>query len=67
QWNTPFPIAPPRSALPGSIAAVARNDHHVDVFWIGPDGGVGTNWWDANFNNAQWNTPFPIAPPDSSN
>ncbi|MDA1764240.1 hypothetical protein PDK32_28895, partial [Bacillus cereus] len=55
--DNPFPLP----SVQPAIATVARNDHHVDAFWIGPDGGVGTNWWDADFNNAQWNTPFPIA------
>jgi hypothetical protein len=62
RWNAPFPIAPPGAAVVGTIACVARTQDHLDVFWIGPDGGVGTNWWDQNANNGRWNTPFPIAP-----
>ncbi len=65
-WNTPFPIAPPGSARGSKIAAVSRTPDHVDVFWIGRDGSVQSNWWDANLNNAQWNTPFNVAPPGSA-
>jgi hypothetical protein len=67
QWNQPFPIAPPRAAALGSgITVVARTPNHLDVFWVGPDGGIGTNWWDANVNNGRWNQPFPIAPPNAA-
>jgi hypothetical protein len=42
-----FPIAPAGSAGPGSgLSAVARTQQHLDVFWIAPDGSVGTQWWD---------------------
>jgi Domain of unknown function (DUF4185) len=44
-WHSPFPIAPPGAARVDSpIAAVTRLDGALDVFWIGPDGGVGTTW-----------------------
>ena len=65
-WNNDFPIAPPGAAQGGAITAVARNPQHLDVFWIGPDGGVGSTWWDAGANNGRWNTPFPIAPPGAA-
>ncbi len=65
-WNQPFAIAPPRSAQAGAIAACSRTPEHVDVFWIGPDGGVGTTWWDSGANNGAWNQPFGIAPPGSA-
>jgi hypothetical protein len=43
----PFPIAPAGSAGPGSgLTAVARTQQHLDVFWIGPDKAVATQWWD---------------------
>jgi hypothetical protein len=45
---------------------VARTPEHMDVFWVGPDGSVGTNWWDATVNNGLWNTPFDIAPAGSA-
>ena len=59
-WHQPFPIAPPGHATPGAITAVSRFPEHLDVFWIGPDGGVGTNYW---HQNEGWHQPFPIAPP----
>jgi hypothetical protein len=65
QWNTPFEIAPAASAQ-GVVNVVARTPEHMDVFWVGQDGSVGTNWWDANANNGQWNTPFDIAPAGSA-
>ena len=59
-WRAPFPIAPPGHAAPGAITAFSRHPEHIDVFWVGPDGGVGTNFW----NQAEgWHQPFPIAPP----
>jgi hypothetical protein len=64
-WNTPFQIAPAGSAS-GEVTVEARTPEHMDVFWIGPDGSVSTNWWDANVNNGLWNTPFQIAPAGSA-
>jgi hypothetical protein len=66
QWNQPFQIAPPGSAAPGTVAAVARLATHLDAFWVGPDGSVRSNWWDQGFNNGQWNQPFQIAPPHNA-
>jgi hypothetical protein len=61
QWNQPFAIAPAGSARPGSmIATAAREANQLDVFWVGPDGSVRSNWWDLFNNNAQWNQPFAI-------
>src|SRR5277367_5705217 len=61
-WNTPFEIAPAGSAAQGAVTAVARTADHLDVFWVGPDGSVSSNWWDAGANNGRWNTPFEVAP-----
>ena len=66
QWNQPFPLTPPNAAQPGAIAAVARTPDHLDVFWVGPDGAIGSNWWDLGANNAQWNQPFPLTPPNAA-
>ena len=63
--HQPFPITPPGAAQAGSpVAAVARTPNHLDVFWIGPDGAIGTQWWDAA-PGANWgdHQPFPITPP----
>jgi subtilisin family serine protease len=48
------------------VAAVARIPDHLDVFWEGPDGAIGSTWWDVGLNNAQWNNPFPISPPGNA-
>ena len=62
KWHTPFPIAPPNATRANSpLSAVSRAQGNLDVFWIGPDGGVGTNYWDG-----KWHTPFPIAPPNAT-
>jgi hypothetical protein len=66
--HRPFPISPPGAAQPGSpIAAVARTPNHIDVFWVGPDGAIGSQWWDGA-PGASWgdHAPFPITPPGAS-
>ncbi len=46
--ENPNAISAQNPAAPGSpIAAVAREANHLDVFWIDPNGGVQTVWWDA--------------------
>ena len=63
-WNAPFNVAPAGSATPGgSVAAVARERLHLDVFWAAPDGSVLSAWWD---QDTGWNAPFSIAPPGSA-
>ncbi|WTW98793.1 hypothetical protein OG216_38045 [Streptomycetaceae bacterium NBC_01309] len=69
-WNdtthlwTDGQVAPPGSAAPGTsaggLAAVARNPRHLDVFWIRPDGGVSTSWWDVTARG--WSPVRSIAP-----
>ncbi|HEY3411005.1 MAG TPA: hypothetical protein VGK53_22800, partial [Propionicimonas sp.] len=62
--HQPFPITPPGAAGPGSgLTAVARTSDHLDVFWVGPDGGVGSTWWDSAAGSG-WgdHQPFGIAP-----
>ena len=66
RWHRPFPIAPPGAALPGAIAAVSRLPEHLDVYWVGPDGGIGSTWWDARSDDGRWHRPFPIAPPGAA-
>ena len=42
---------------PGGVAAVARTPDRLDVFWVGPDGWVGSHLvGDAHANNGAWNT-----------
>jgi len=67
QWVPSFPIAPAGSAEPGSwCSAVARVAHHVDVFWVAPNGAIMTTFWDAFFNAGRWVAPFTIAGPGSA-
>ena len=65
-WNAPFTIANPGSARPNGIAVSCRNPEHIDVFWVGLDGSVGTAWWDRKINNGLWNAAFTIAGPGSA-
>jgi hypothetical protein len=66
-WHQPFPIAPPGAArLDSPLVAVTRPDAALDVFWIGPDGGVGTTWANPTIDAGNWHQPFPIAPPGAA-
>ena len=62
-WHPPFPISPTgaaRTSLP--LAAVNRYTGAMDVFWIGPDGAIGTTWENPQIGNGTWHLPFPISP-----
>ena len=63
-WSVSRVGTPMRLARAGGCGggAVARTPNHLDVFWIGRDGSVWSNWWDAAANNGQWNQPFMLAP-----
>jgi hypothetical protein len=62
-WHAPAPLTPPGAAGPGSpLTAVSRVLDHLDLFWIGLDGAIGTTWWDAHIDSARWHTPFPLTP-----
>ncbi|GAA0302289.1 hypothetical protein GCM10010302_45960 [Streptomyces polychromogenes] len=63
-----FNIAAPGSAVPSSaVSAVSQRDGHLDVFWIGPDGSVRSQWWDAGAGGAWASHPsFNIAPPGAA-
>ena len=63
KWNTPFEVAGPMLAEAGAVTAVARTPEHLDVFRVGRDGSVWSNWWDQNINDAKWNAPFQVAGP----
>jgi hypothetical protein len=65
-WNAPFNIAPPGSAVAGPVCAIARTPDHIDVFWAAPDGSVRSAWWDQNANHGGWNAPFNLAPAGSA-
>ena len=63
--HQPFAVAAPASASPGSpLGLVARTPDHLDVFWIMPDGAIGSTWWDAAPHGA-WgdHQQFVAAPP----
>jgi hypothetical protein len=57
-WNAPFTIAGPGSAA-SAIATVCRTPDQVDVYWIAPDGSIGTTWWAPD---PGWNAPFSLTP-----
>jgi hypothetical protein len=62
-WHPPFPITQPSGARGDSgLAALTRGVGALDVFWIGPDGAIATNWANPQVDNANWHTPFPITP-----
>jgi hypothetical protein len=66
-WHTAFPISPPQAARSGSpLVAVTRFDGALDVFWIGPDGGIGTTWANPRVASGAWHSPFRIAPPGAA-
>src|ERR1700739_4073335 len=50
----------------GAVTGVARTPDHLDLFWVGLDGSVASNWWDAGANNGRWNAAFEIAPAGSA-
>jgi len=34
----------------------------IDVFWVGPDGAIGTTWENPQIGNGTWHPSFPISP-----
>lgn len=43
-----FGVSQPGAARAGSpVTAIARTPSHLDVFWVTPDGAIGSTWWDA--------------------
>jgi hypothetical protein len=66
-WHPPFPITSGGAAREGSpVCAVTRFAGALDVFWIGPDGAVGTTWANPQVDNANWHPAFPITPPGAA-
>ena len=65
--HRPFPLSPPGTAQKAGLAAISRRPDHIDLFWVGPDGGVGSTWWNmANGMGWQDHQPFAIAPPGAA-
>jgi hypothetical protein len=58
----PFPIAPGGAAGGGSGLTAAVRGDEVDVFWVGPDGGIGVTFARMSLDGGRWQQPFPIAP-----
>jgi hypothetical protein len=61
-----FRITAPGMAPGGAgIATVSQTPGHLDVFWVGNDGAIWTDWWDAKDPNGAWSShgPFPITSP----
>jgi hypothetical protein len=66
--HQPFAITGPGAARSGSpLTAVARIPEHLDVFWVGEDGAIGTQWWNAAAGASWHDHPaFAIAPPGAA-
>jgi len=45
------------------ITAIARMPEHLDIFWVGKDGAIWSNWWDIKTG---WSKPFTIASSNSA-
>jgi CSLREA domain-containing protein len=55
KWNQWIPGNPVFIALPQSVVtAVARTAERLDLFVVGPDGGVYRSFSDAMFNDGEW-------------
>ena len=71
-WEPPFPTTPPNrpgiTRADSPLAAVSRTSTRLDVFWIGPDGGLGSTFWEAGAfpGNAWAPSDFPVARPGSA-
>ncbi|MFF4330256.1 CAP domain-containing protein, partial [Streptomyces sp. NPDC001591] len=65
----PVPPKPPAPTTPfRGTSAVSQREDHLDVFWVGPDGSVRSQWWDGGSRSGAWNGhgSFNIAPPGSA-
>ncbi|MFD8148330.1 hypothetical protein [Streptomyces sp. NPDC059708] len=64
-----FSITSPSAAATSSaVAAVVQRNNHLDVFWVGSNGAVRSQWWDGGGASGAWaaHGSFDIAPPGSS-
>jgi hypothetical protein len=62
-WKAPVTIVPAGNALPGALAAIARNHGRMDLYWIGPVGEVRTTWWDVGIDTGVWHSSTAITMP----
>lgn len=63
-WLTRI-VAPSGIAEPGAITAIARGPEQLDVFWIRPDQGVASAWWNSGIDGGSWHV-FELSPPGSA-
>jgi hypothetical protein len=68
-WQPPARVAADRSARGGSaVASCSHNPDQIDTFWVTPNGGIDSAWW--NVKTKKWSatitlTPANVARPDS--
>ena len=62
RWGQPTQIIPAGSAHGGKVGAASRFAEHLDLFWVGTDGGIGIRSWYDN----QWHPPTQIIPARSA-
>ena len=63
-WQPTLSVASARAAhVPAGLAAVSRLPGLADLFWVGPDGAIATNFAHTGIDGGNWHTPFPISPP----
>jgi hypothetical protein len=67
-WESDFPIAsrPGVTMANSPIAAVSRTPRRLDVFWVGPDGNIGSAAWERGVKNNAWQHDIPIAQPGAA-
>ncbi len=62
-WNSPFPINAPGSAMPGSKLDALVRGTQLHVFFEGNDQALATLWAASDFDNGRWQASFPVTPP----
>ncbi len=66
-WHAQFAIAGANTVRADSpVAALARFPQQEDVFWIGADGDVSSNWRNDNIDSGNWHAQFALANPGSA-
>lgn len=65
-WHSQFAIAQAGSVRADSpLCVVHRLPQHEDVFWVGANGDVSSNWRDDNLDSGAWHAQFGLAVPSS--
>src|SRR5262249_59525967 len=58
-WTSWARIGPKTTFPPGTkVAALARTPDHLDLFGVGHDGGIYSDWWDASSDQGEWHEWF---------